>query len=295
MTTDQFTLGAGNQDQFRAWNGDEGHQWAANAAYYDTAVRQHHQRLMQAAAIGPDDRVLDVGCGTGQCTHDAARRAVRGAALGIDLSLPMIRMATATARGEGLPNASFVRGDAQVHPFPPRTFDIAVSRFGSMFFSDQVGALTNIGRALRPHGRLLLVSWRSARENDWISVLREALLPGAPAPEATTNTPGPFRHADRNDTMAILAASGYAAICMQSLDVPMHLGRDADDAFAVLGPLFAWMVHDLDPPAARRAFDRMRAVLRSHQTADGVALGSAAWLITARRSHTPPRHREAGA
>jgi len=189
VTTDQFTLGAGNQDQFRAWNGDEGHQWAANAAYYDTAVRQHHQRLMQAAAIGPDDRVLDVGCGTGQCTHDAARRAVRGAALGIDLSLPMIRMATATARGEGLPNASFVRGDAQVHPFPPRTFDIAVSRFGSMFFSDQVGALTNIGRALRPHGRLLLVSWRSARENDWISVLREALLPGAPAPEATTNTP----------------------------------------------------------------------------------------------------------
>jgi SAM-dependent methyltransferase len=242
---------------------------------------------MEAAAIGPDDRVLDIGCGTGQCTCDAARRAFRGTVLGIDLSLPMIRVAEATARRQGLPNASFVQGDAQVQPFAPDAFDVALSRFGAMFFGDQVGAFTNIGRGLRPKGRLLLVSWRSAHENDWISTLREALVPGVPAPEATTNAPGPFRHADHNDTVAILAASGYDDLRMESLDVPMYFGRDAEQAFSVLGPLFGWMVQDLDPAAASRAFDRMRAVLRSHQTTDGMAFGSAAWLITARRSQQP--------
>jgi hypothetical protein len=74
---------------------------------------------------------------------------------------------------------------------------------------------------------------------------------------------------------------------MERLDLPIYFGRDAAKAFPVLGPLFGWMVRDLDPGAAKRAFGRMRQVLRSHETADGVAFGSAAWLITARRSKEP--------
>lgn len=171
--------------------------------------------------------------------------------------------------------------------FAPQAFDIALSRFGSMFFSDQIGAFANIGRALRPGARLLLVSWRSAPENDWLSELREALVPGGPAPEATSNAPGPFRHANRKDPVAILAAAGYHDIRTECLDVPMYFGRDADEAFSVLGPLFGWMVEDLEP-AASNAFDRMRATLRAHETTDGVAFGSAAWLITARRGRESP-------
>jgi SAM-dependent methyltransferase len=174
-----------------------------------------------------------------------------------------------------------------VHAFPPGAFDVALSRFGAMFFADQVGAFTNIGRALRPEARVLLVSWRSAAENEWISALRQALVPGGPAPEATADAPGAFRHAGRDDTIAILATAGYDHIGLEPLDLPIYFGRDAADASSVLGPLFGWMVRDLDPGAADQAFDRMRQVLRAHQTADGVAFGSATWLITARRSKEP--------
>jgi SAM-dependent methyltransferase len=172
-------------------------------------------------------------------------------------------------------------------------FDVALSRFGSMFFADQAGAFANIGRALRPGARLLLVSWRSAAENEWISVLREALLPGGRPPGAAANGLGAFRHADRGDTAAILAAAGYHDIAIEPLDLPVYFGRDADDAFSVLGPLFAWMVRDLDPGAADRAFGRMRQALRARQTAGGVAFGSATWLITAR--HSPEPQNETGA
>ncbi|MGP3913217.1 class I SAM-dependent methyltransferase [Nonomuraea sp. 10N515B] len=104
--------------------------------------------------------MLDVGCGTGQTTRLAARTAPHGHALGVDLSEPMLARARATAIAEGITNLRFEQGDAQVHPFPEGGFDVAISRGGIMFFADPVAAFANIGRALRPSGRLAFVCLR---------------------------------------------------------------------------------------------------------------------------------------
>jgi hypothetical protein len=85
----------------------------------------------------------------------------------------------------------------------------------------------------------VLVSWRSAAENDWISTLRQALVPDGPAPEATADAPDPFRHAGREDTTVVLAAAAYHDIVMHPLDPPVYLGRDTASAFSALAPLFA--------------------------------------------------------
>lgn len=243
---------------------------------------------MESAAIRPDSRVVDLGCGSGQCTREAARRASDGAALGIDLSGPMIRAARATTAREGLTNATFVQGDAQIHPFEPDAFDVALSRTGAMFFADQSAAFTNVARALRPGGRLALVSWRTAPENEWISTIFEALLPGTPAPAPPQEAPTPFRHADRARTAAILTAAGFEQINLEPLDVAMYFGRDAEEGFPILRDLLAWTVRDLEPAVAATAFDRLRNLLRNHETPHGVAFGSAAWLITARRADRTP-------
>ena len=287
-TSDRIEVAAGNEEQYAAWNGDEGEQWAAHPEFYDASVRNLQKPLMEAAGIGPDDRVLDVGCGNGQCTRQAARRAVDGTALGIDLSQQMIRVAEAVADREGLANAGFVVGDAQIYPFPPAAFDVALSRTSAMFFADQVAAFTNIARALRPGGRLALVSWRSAGENEWISALSQALRPGGPPPAPPEDAPTPFRHADPDRAAAILTAAGFEAVRMETLDVPMYFGRDAEEGFPILRDLLGWMVRDLEPAAADQALDRMRVLLGEHETADGVAFGCAAWLITAHRAPTSP-------
>src|SRR5215472_4862347 len=83
----------GNAEQVQAWNGDEGAYWADNADRFDQAVAAYHDRLLGAAAIGHADRVLDIGCGTGQTTRDAARAAGDGVALGVDVSGQMIALA----------------------------------------------------------------------------------------------------------------------------------------------------------------------------------------------------------
>ncbi|MEV4191882.1 class I SAM-dependent methyltransferase [Streptomyces toxytricini] len=64
---------------------------------------------MRAAGIGREEAVLDIGCGTGQTTRDAARIAVAGSVVGMDLSAAMLREARRRAAGEGLGNMSFER------------------------------------------------------------------------------------------------------------------------------------------------------------------------------------------
>ena len=66
--TSALRVDASNEDQLRAWDGDDGAYWADHADYFDRSVAAYHQRLLDQAAISNDDRVLDVGCGTGQTT-----------------------------------------------------------------------------------------------------------------------------------------------------------------------------------------------------------------------------------
>ncbi|MDT5192413.1 MAG: hypothetical protein QOI28_4664, partial [Mycobacterium sp.] len=142
---------------------------------YDAELRLHNELFRDATRVGSGDRVLDIGCGTGQSTREAARAAVAGSALGVDTSAPMLERARQLSDDEGLANITFQQADAQVHPFPPTRFDLCISRFGTMFFADPVAAFTNIGSALRPAARLVLLVWQQRDRNEWATTIRQTL------------------------------------------------------------------------------------------------------------------------
>lgn len=175
-----------NAGQLRAWDGDEGAYWAANADHFDRAVAAYHDRLLAAADVQAADQVLDVGCGTGQTTRHAARAAVSGSALGVDLSSQMLDLARSRAAQDGVANARFEQADAQIYPFQPATFDVAISRTGAMFFGDLTAAFTNIARALRRGGRLVLLTWQGPGGNEWIRELSTAMAAGRDLPDPPT-------------------------------------------------------------------------------------------------------------
>src|SRR4051794_9405584 len=100
---------------------------------YDAELQTHLQPLLRACAIRNEEHVLDIGCGTGQTTREAARHAPGGRVMGIDTSEAMIQRARDLANTEGLRNISFECGDAQVAALPRRQFDLAMSRYGTMF------------------------------------------------------------------------------------------------------------------------------------------------------------------
>ena len=251
--------------------------------FYDAEVHRHNVHFRAAAAVRTRDRVLDVGCGAGQSTREAARAAVDGGAVGVDVSAPVLERARRLSRAEGLGNVAFQLGDAQTHPFPPAHFDLCISRFGTMFFADPVAAFTNIRRALRPGARLVVRVWQSADRNEWFTATREAIA-GSRTPTASVSDVEPFSLADPAGTQRMLAAAGFAGIAFADIHEPVLYGPDPAAACdAVLDLRHAHdLLAGLDAPTAEHALDRLRATLTAHDTGSGVYFDSRAWIVTAR-------------
>jgi SAM-dependent methyltransferase len=252
---------------------------------YDAELSRYNVRLRAAGDVRTADRVLDIGCGTGQTTREAARSATSGSAFGVDLSRPMLDRARQLSEEQGIPNVSFEVADAQVHPFAPRDFTVGLSRFGTMFFTDPVAAFTNIGRALRPGARLVQLVWQGYDRQEWTGAVRGALTgtesPGAPA----GLTHAAFSLADKIVATGILTAAGFTAVEITGVHEPIYYGPDAasaSDALSGLG-MVDDLIADLDATERARALERLLAVLDAHDTGEGVWFDSRAWLVTALR------------
>ena len=275
-----------NTDMARAWDGEEGDQWSQFADEYDDTNRSIWARFLETGPIMRADRVLDIGCGCGQSTRDAARVAHEGSALGVDLSSAMLAIARRRATAEGVPNVDFRQADAQVYPFDPDSFDIAISRFGVMFFEDRTAAFTNIGSALRPGGRLAVLAWQDLSKNEWIMTVRETLAAGRDLPMPSAGVPGPMAFADPDDVRELLAGVGFESIGFTSIEEPVWFGADAEAAYAFVGEIgiVKGLSDGLDPDTKAAAHERLKAELRAHETPEGVRFASAVWLISATKA-----------
>jgi SAM-dependent methyltransferase len=276
-----------NTEQAKAWNGDDGLHWVQHRDRYDTMLRPHATRLLNAAVIAPGQRVLDIGCGCGETTCRAARQAgPGGAALGVDLSGPMLDEGRRRATREVLSNVSFEQADVQAFPFEAEAFDVAISRFGVMFFDDPHTAFVRIHQALRPGGHLAFLCWQDVMKNDHLVVPFSAIARYVPLPDlGAPGRPGPFSLADPERIRELLAGAGFTGISIEPVTEHMWLGADAGDAAGFLreNPAARTMLRDADEETVANVGQALRDALAAHQTGDGVVLGSAAWLVTADR------------
>jgi SAM-dependent methyltransferase len=256
---------------------------APDADFYDAELRRHNVHFRAAADVRAGDHVLDIGCGTGETTRDAGRAAVNGSALGVDTSARSLERARRLTEAEGLRNVSYEQGDAQSHRFSPARFDKCISRFGTMFFDDPVAGFTNIGQALRPGGRLILLVWQHPECNEWFTAPRQALVGSSP-PVPSASDREPFSLADPATTRGILTSAGFAEVGFTAVHEPVYYGANPDAGYdAVLRLRHAGdLLAHLDAATAEHALDRLRAVLEAHDTVDGVLFDSRAWIVTAR-------------
>ncbi|MFF5986920.1 class I SAM-dependent methyltransferase [Prauserella flavalba] len=274
-----------NLEQARAWNGAEGRHWADHADRYNAVNAGINDPLFAAAAIGAEDRVLDLGCGTGQTTRIAAGLANAGSAFGIDLSSPMLERAREAARAEGIENVTFEQGDAQVYPFPECGFDVAISRAAVMFFADPVAAFTNIGSALRPGGRLAFAALGDLTGSDLGDLYATVFGRYLPERYGEPGEAGPASLADPGRVTGVLTAAGFTRVTATPLSVPMRFGADAVDAAEFLlsfGPMphFLRAVGEAERVGVRAA---LLIELGRHERADGVSLSCSTLLVKAVR------------
>lgn len=271
-----------NQEQIDYWNGEAGSTWVASQERLDRLLAPISEALIERARVTADDRVIDIGCGCGETSLQLARR---GATVwGIDISEPML--AHARSRAAGMERVHFTQADAATSPFTP-DHSLLFSRFGVMFFADPVAAFRNLYGALRPDGRLCFACWQTPKENPWMAIAGRAVQPFLAEPEQPPDlmAPGPFAFADPDYVQNILEQAGFHAIELESIRPTLHVGANLDEAIDFqgrVGPV-ARAIAELEGEQRQQALDAARAALAPHVTEQGLNLGAAAWLVSAKR------------
>jgi hypothetical protein len=150
-----------------------------------------------------------------------------------------------------------------------------------MFFNDAVAAFTNISAAVRPAGRLTVLTWQELGRNEWVTALRGALALGRQLPEPPAGAPGPFAQADPDDVRSVLGRAGLTDIELLPIEEPMWFGADAEDAYGFLQTfgITKGLTEGLAESGRGRALEALRQTVADHETPEGVLFGSAAWLV----------------
>lgn len=288
MSGDTETAPSVNAQQREYWN-TAGGKWRVHQAEMDRHLAAVTDRLLARAAPAPGQRVIDVGCGAGSITLLLARAVGDGRVLGIDISEVLLAAARQRANADRVGNVEFVLADAQVHGFPAEAYDLAVSRFGVMFFDDPVAAFRNLARALRPGGRFAFASWGPLEGNPWFLVPQQAaarhLGPGEPQPP---HAPGPLAFSDVAYVEDLLREAGLEAVAVAAERVVLDGGASLQELAAFSGKF---------GPAARRigetgASAEVQALIaaevaegfRPYAGADGVKVPALIHYISARRA-----------
>lgn len=140
-------------------------------------------RLVEAAGIGPGQRVLDVACGTGNASIPAARAGA--AVVATDLTPELLEAGARRPDAEGL-DIEWRTADAERLPFEDGSFDVVMSSIGVMFAPRHAQAASELARACRPGGTVALLSWTP---EGMLGALFATMKPFAPPPPPGASSP----------------------------------------------------------------------------------------------------------
>lgn len=267
------------------WQGRVGKSWSSEWLRTDRSFSMLTSELERKMSGSPYENLLDVGSGAGELSIMAAQARPTAKVTGVDISSDLVDVAR--LRSAGVPNVRFELADAASwRPSDGPAFDLQVSRHGVMFFDHPVAAFTNLRAISAPGARMLFSCFRSVEENPFFGLAGSLVDGGVSLPDPLA--PGPFAFADAERMHGILSDAGWRNVSIVPFDFQMIAGSgedpisDAVSYFSRIGP--AARAISLMDDIARQSFRaKLEGFVREHLSAGEVALGAAAWIVTATR------------
>lgn len=278
-----------------AWSGDRVANWLRLSAGIERQLAPVSEALFAGVALRLGEAVLDVGCGTGPTTRDAAVAVgPDGRVTGLDVSAEMLAAAAAVDAPAGAAPLDWVTADAVTWDAPEAAYDVVLSRFGVMFFSDPAAAFAALARATRPGGRLAMAVWDRGSLNPVFSVAldvarRVRAEHGLGEPEDLPgDREGASSLSDTVATTALLEGAGWSDVTATAhdLDLPFGGGLPPVEAAAVasgFGPTRVALAGVDDEVRATAEAAIAEAFAPHVDEAGHVVLGGRIFVVTATR------------
>lgn len=233
---------------------------------------QATETMLDMAAIGPGDRVLDVAAGAGGQTLEAARRVgPSGYVLATDISSNILEFASEAARQEGLSNIETRVVDGENLELEEGSFDAVISRVGLIYFPDQQKALTGMHRVLRAGGKIAAIVYSTAENNKFFSIPVSIIRRRAQLPPPLPGQPGPFSLGGPGVLEEVYRRAGFQEVRTQFVPSPLHLPSAAEcvrferESFGALHQ----MMSGLSEPEQEEVWEEIEGELRQFEEPNG--------------------------
>ena len=200
-----------NDKQGQYWNEAPGQSWVINDSAMNERLQAISDILFEDLDATGCNNGLDIGCGAGSTTRRlAAIMGNQARVTGLDISEKLLALARSHPESVG---KDFLQADAQSYKFEPERFDLAISRFGVMFFENPFKAFQNIKSAVQKGCEMRFVCWAPISANDFfLSPLNTVVdITGVSFAEPGKE-PGPLAFSDRTYLSSILKAAEFSSI-----------------------------------------------------------------------------------
>jgi ubiquinone/menaquinone biosynthesis C-methylase UbiE len=279
-----------NAEAIEAWDGPLYDRFVRFRYIITSGLGSHGEQALRMFPPAPGQRVLDIGCGFGDTTQRIAELVGPGGeATGVDAAANFIETAQRETAELGVPNAHFRVSDVQLDDLGG-PYDMAFSRFGTMFFSNPVAALRNVRSSMLPGARLVMVVWRRREDNEWLyraQTIVEKIVERPKEYDEPTCGPGPFSMAGADTTSDILLSAGFTDIDLRRCDLPIMVGKDVEQAIELvmaLGPAgeILRLAGDRAAHLHGEVHEKLKAGLGELPRNDsGVIAGASTWIVSA--------------
>ena len=245
--------------------------WTSWEDVFASGFHDATDRILGIAAVSAGSRVLDLACGAGSQTFQAAERVGKtGSVVASDISATMLSHVRAKAHERGVTNIETLENAAE-DLSASESFDAAICRLGLMLFPDPKGAAKAVRRALKPGGIFAPLVFTTPPRNPFMSGPLGILFRHARKELPPPGQPGIFALGGDHALEDILSESGFTGVRVEKLSVSLQLDS-ADAALEMMQAAFGVYraaVAELSDAGRATAWSEVREFLSQFETESG--------------------------
>jgi ubiquinone/menaquinone biosynthesis C-methylase UbiE len=216
--------------------------WDDNVDYVDSHSVVATDAMINAAAVRPGDRVLELAAGPGSLASRWSELVgPTGRVLISDIATGMVD--AARRRNADLENVEYAVIDLSSIDQPDESFDVVACRMGLMFTLDPAAALGGIRRVLRPGGRFTALTWAGMEHNPWMTCVgMAAMMNGLVAGGPPVGPGGIFSLGDPAHIATLAKEAGFLDVVVDDIPTTFHsesIDQHVERVSSLAGPLAA--------------------------------------------------------